>query len=160
HSRHGATQGRPGRWDDQVTGIVSCTPPSPARRQPRSPRIAAPVESRRPSTARVVAGATPDHTATSAGGAPPVTGNASRTRPVTPSRPADDLDSAAGGGTVSPTTPASSTTSAVRPTRTAPPSRNSMWHPTEATDVTGPGTAPTGRPSASAHAAVLSAPLR
>lgn len=37
-------------------------------------------------------------------------------------------------------------------------SRSSRWQPTEAALVTGPGTAPSGRPSVSAWAAVFAAP--
>ena len=46
-----------------------------------------------------------------------------------------------------------------RVTTSAPP-RSSAWQPTDADDVTGPGTAHTVRPSARAQAAVLAAPLR
>ena len=42
----------------------------------------------------------------------------------------------------------------------APNSRSSRWHPAEAALVTGPGTAPRGRPSDTPCPAVLSEPLR
>src|SRR5690606_34216036 len=45
-------------------------------------------------------------------------------------------------------------------THTAAPSRRSRWHPADAIDVTGPGTAPTGRESSAARTAVLSDPER
>ena len=56
--------------------------------------------------------------------------------------------------------PTRSATSAASVTSTARPSRTSSWQPADAADVTGPGTAPTGRPSAAAVRAVLRAPLR
>ncbi len=56
--------------------------------------------------------------------------------------------------------PASSTTSSASVTHTATPSRSSRWHPVDAIDVTGPGTAPTGRESSAARDAVLSEPER
>ena len=57
-------------------------------------------------------------------------------------------------------TPASSRTSAASVTHTATPSRSSRWQPADAIDVTGPGTAPTGRSSRAAWCAVLIAPER
>ena len=69
---------------------------------------------------------------------------------------------AAGGGClreVRPMRPTSSSTSSTRVTSTAP-SRIIRWQPADRPEVTGPGTAITGRPSARASAAVRWAPLR
>lgn len=56
--------------------------------------------------------------------------------------------------------PRSSRTSAVLVTQRASYSRNSRWQPADDAEVTGPGTAPSGRPSAAAWPAVFSDPLR
>ena len=53
-------------------------------------------------------------------------------------------------GTWSPLAPSSSRSSGPSVTHTAAPSRSSRWHPADDADVTGPGTAPTGRSSAAA----------
>jgi len=58
-----------------------------------------------------------------------------------------------------PCQPSSSATSAVEVTHTAD-SRRSLWHPTDRAEVTGPGTAPTWRPTAMAWWAVDRAPDR
>ena len=55
---------------------------------------------------------------------------------------------------------ASSAISSAFVTQTAGNSRSIRWHPAEALLVTGPGTAPSGRPSAAAWPAVLSDPDR
>jgi hypothetical protein len=51
-------------------------------------------------------------------------------------------------------------TSSADVTHVAPDSRRRRWQPDDETLVTGPGTAPSGRSSASAWLAVLSDPLR
>jgi len=51
-------------------------------------------------------------------------------------------------------------TSSAQVTQVAWPSRISWWHPPDVLEVTGPGTAITGRPSSRACRAVFSAPLR
>ena len=55
--------------------------------------------------------------------------------------------------------PTNSTMSSVR-VITSAPARSNAWHPVDADEVTGPGTAPTTLPNTRPQAAVLAAPLR
>src|SRR5690242_9921700 len=104
-------------------------------------------------------GGKPDPTAISSTVRAPRAGNASYTRRSSSARPSSGDVGRTGSAANSPTWPTCSTNSSARVTRVAP-ERNNTWQPTDADDVTGPGTAHTPRPSALAHAAVLAAPLR
>ncbi len=91
----------------------------------------------------------------------PVPGNASYTNRELP-RNASMSRVAAASSAESPTPngPDASTTSTALDTSCASPSRIIRWHPVDDAEVTGPGTAITGRPNFRAQLAVLRAPLR
>src|SRR5690606_22946742 len=153
----------PGHWwfgvrDPEVLrGRAGCR----VRRQPAPTRSTRPSSSSRPIPLRTSCSLSPAVRASPRSVAVARTGRASRTRAPTGSRPSSSPGwTGRSAGRSWPLGARSSSTSAASVTHTASVSRSSRWQPADAIEVTGPGTAPTGRSRSAAWWAVLSAPER
>src|ERR1039458_7729868 len=138
-------------------------PGYPARRtrQPRSHRSMNPAAVSSPRQRSTVSKSTPADTAIRAGPRAPRAGTASRTLRLTGSSSSLGRTGLREGSARSPgLNDRQASTSWTSVTHTAPQSLIARWQPADAMDVTGPGTAISGRFRSRACRAVFSAPLR